>query len=324
MRFSAKTLVLLSVLGLFCLPPHAAAGFKKWVDEDGVVHYGTTIPPQYAGQGHSELNSRGIEVNRTGRAKTAEEIAQEKELQRLRAEQRRELQEQQAQDRILLNMFRSEDDLIMMRDGKIAQVDAQIALKKRQIENLKLNLANWQEAAAARERRGQKLSQSQQENLDTTQRQIESAYATIMQKEETKQRIANTYNRDLARFRQLKAHHADTPVKPAEKDTFTPDVEGVFLCRDAAHCASLWPRAMRYAKEYATTPVQVKGERILATDPPRNVEDISMTVSHISIEGAEKLFLDVQCQDSVRGRDFCDSAAVRSIVSGFRPYLQGP
>ena len=31
----------------------------RWTDEQGVVHYGDNIPPQYASQAHASLDSQG-------------------------------------------------------------------------------------------------------------------------------------------------------------------------------------------------------------------------------------------------------------------------
>src|ERR1700761_9663152 len=49
----------------------------KWVDKDGVTHYGDHVPPEYASQEQHVLNSRGYEINRTEAQKTAEQAAAE-------------------------------------------------------------------------------------------------------------------------------------------------------------------------------------------------------------------------------------------------------
>ena len=47
----------------------------KWVDEKGIVHYGDSIPPQYAKQERSILNRHGVEVGRLDAEKTEAERA---------------------------------------------------------------------------------------------------------------------------------------------------------------------------------------------------------------------------------------------------------
>ena len=123
MKSVFRLLIISSIVFLIALLPAQAGNIKKWVDENGVTHYGTAVPPQYRDRAHSELNEHGIEVKRHERAKTEEEIERDKALAALRAEQQKLLEEQQARDRILLNLYRNEDDLVMARDGKIAQLD---------------------------------------------------------------------------------------------------------------------------------------------------------------------------------------------------------
>src|ERR1700689_419019 len=59
----------------------------KWVDDQGVTHYGDQIPPEYAAQAHGVINNQGIEVEHTDAQKTAEQVAAE-DQKRLDTEQR--------------------------------------------------------------------------------------------------------------------------------------------------------------------------------------------------------------------------------------------
>src|SRR5450631_151978 len=59
----------------------------KWVDKDGVTHYGDHVPPEYATQEQHILNSQGYEIKHLDAQKTADQAAAE-EQKRLDAEQR--------------------------------------------------------------------------------------------------------------------------------------------------------------------------------------------------------------------------------------------
>ena len=50
--------VIMILLG-FALSCGAHATMYKWVDTKGKVHYGDTIPPEYANQGNAQLNDNG-------------------------------------------------------------------------------------------------------------------------------------------------------------------------------------------------------------------------------------------------------------------------
>src|SRR5207302_1728727 len=47
----------------------------RWVDENGVVHYGDHIPPQYAAQDRAVLNAQGVEVRHFDAQKSPEQAA---------------------------------------------------------------------------------------------------------------------------------------------------------------------------------------------------------------------------------------------------------
>lgn len=303
--------------------PLQAAKFKKWVDEEGVVHYGTTVPPQYINKEHTELNQEGIAVEHTGRARTAAEIAQDKEIKRLRAEQQKLLHEQKAEDRMLLNLYRSEDDLILVRDGKLAQLDAQIRVKKQEIERLKQRLSKLQNRAADLERRGRRLDKNTSLDMESTQRQIEDSYAGILQREDQKQKLAQRYNADLARFRQLKKIDKERAVRSGAANQQDVVIDTAVPCNEQ-DCDALWRKATDYARRHATTSVEVAGPRILMTSSPREANDIAITVSRIAADktGGERIFLDVQCATSVTAQAFCRGEKVTNIRRNFRAAVQ--
>lgn len=319
-----RTLPLLIITALLLAASAQAGSIKKWVDENGLVHYGTAVPPRYKDKAHSELNERGIEIRRHDRARTDEEIERDKALAALRAEQQKLLEEQQARDRILLNLYRNEDDLVMARDGKIAQLDGQIRLNHNEIRRLKARLSEFQAAAAAAERSGKPVSRQQQANLDSTQRSIEKAYAVILGKEDEKGDTMERYALDLKRFRQLRRTGARAENADLVKKSDIPDlVDTAVRCTDPARCDRLWRIAVDYARQHATTAVDLEADRILVTAPPRTPRDISITVSRLEDHqnGGQRIFMDVQCTRFTEGREFCRGAEVQAIRNNFRAAL---
>lgn len=320
-----RTSSLVSLVFFCALAPVQAGGIKKWVDDNGLTHYGTTIPPEYTDRAHIELNQRGIEIDRQDRAKTEEEIERDKALQALRAEQQQLKEEQQARDRILLNLYRNEDDLVMARDGKIAQLDAQIQLTHKEIRRLKTRLSEFQAAAAATERSGKQLSTQQKANLDSTQRSIEKSYAIILGKEDEKRDTIERYDYDLDRFRQLRQGGSRAANADVIRQSEIPDlVETAVRCQDEAECTRLWGIAQQYARTHATTPIDLAAERILVTAPPRNIRDVSITVSRLTdfSQGGERIFMDVQCAGFTEAREYCRGPEVAAIREQFRIALQ--
>ena len=116
----------------------AAAGTTyKWVDEQGVVHYGDSIPPQYAEKEHQVLNNQGVEVGRTEAQQTPEEIAAAARAHEL-------LVKQQQHDSFLLTTYTSVKDIEALRDVRLDQLQGQRTAAEQYVENLHSRLVALQ------------------------------------------------------------------------------------------------------------------------------------------------------------------------------------
>ena len=71
--------------------------------------------------------------------------------------------------------------------------------------------------------------------------------------------------------------------------------------------------------------VMLAADRILVTAPPRELRDISITVSRLTDRelGGERIFMDVQCAQFTEGRELCRGPLVGAIRDGFRARLTG-
>lgn len=316
--------ILLPVILLFTANSGAGT-IKCWTDENGKTACGDRVPPTVVQKGYRELNERGIEVRRHERAKTPEELKREQALAKLRAEQKKLLDEQKEHDRILLNLYRNEDDLVMARDGKIAQIDGQIRLNHAEIRRLKSRLSEFQAIAANAERSGGKLTKKQRANLDSTQRSIEQSYAIILSKEDEKHATLQRYNHDLERFRQLRTGGARSAnANRAVASDFNDLVDTAVRCNSNEECTALWAIARTYAIEHATTNVDLDADRILVSAPPRQLKDISITVSRLpeTKRDGERIFMDVQCARFTEGQEFCRSEHVQTVRRNFTAALE--
>src|SRR3979409_2698137 len=72
----------------------------RWTDEQGVVHYGDRIPPQYAQKERTVLNSRGVEVRKLDAQKSPEQAAAE-------ASSQLSVSRQKQHDAFLINNYTS-------------------------------------------------------------------------------------------------------------------------------------------------------------------------------------------------------------------------
>jgi hypothetical protein len=309
---------------LLALPFTASAKLYKWVDDQGNVHFSDKVPPEDAHRERSQLNERGIEVDRIDRAKTKEEVAREQEMERLRAEQQRIIEEQQAADLVLLRTFRSEDDIIMSRDGKLAAVDVLIQVEQSTLKRLKQDLAEMQSSAAAQERQQGSVAKRLQQDIERTRQQIEASYSSILSKERDKQRIREKSDGDLERFRTLKKLTAKQEVQEEAIDSSSL-LENLVSCDDDAACVEVWKQAEAYVHKYAVTRLQLASDTVIMTAAPSRDNEYSLTVSRIRAKegGGSEIFLDLQCRDTAKGFDLCQSEKIQAIRDGFRSAVSG-
>jgi hypothetical protein len=192
------------------VPPLHAGKLYKWVDENGQTRYGDRVPPQYAKKSNETLNKQGVVVESKAAAKTREQLAEEQQLAKLKAEQERKRQEKEHQDRILLDTFTNEDEMILTRDGKIEAIEAVIRVTKSRTEKIKQRLATWKLRAANLERSGKAVPQKLQQNIREARRQIRYNSGYISNRREAQQAIRVKFELDIKRFRTLKMAEAET------------------------------------------------------------------------------------------------------------------
>ena len=231
-------------LTLFLALTTAATADKlyKWVDENGNIYYSDKIPPKANKGAHSLLNEQGVTVENKGAPKTPEQIEEEQELERLRKEKELVIKKQQAKDKVLLKTFRSEDDLILARDGKLRSVDNYIEITKGNIKRFKDKLSIMQGRAAELEKAGKPVSKKFQDDMEAIKRQINQSYASIVSREQTKEDIRTSYQYDIDRFRILKklnSSDGETAEENAEAELNT-----VFRCVDVIQCDEAWEKAV--------------------------------------------------------------------------------
>ena len=118
----------------------ASHGIKCWKNKEGVRECGNIVPPEYAQQGSETKDKFGVTIGTTGRAKTMQELEVERAANREQEVAAEEAKKREAADRVLLDTFTTEDDMILTRDGQVAHLDSQIHLVQSHIEKLQKNL----------------------------------------------------------------------------------------------------------------------------------------------------------------------------------------
>jgi hypothetical protein len=310
---------------LLCLPAVSqAAKLYKWVDDEGQTHYSDKVPPSESRRARTELDKQGVTIDQIDAAKTPEQLRREAEEERLRREQERLAEKQRQADRVLLRTFRTEEDILMTRDGQVQSVDAYIRVTESNIKRLKSTLSEMQQNAAKLELSGQQVSARYKKDIETKRQALKDAYQSIVDREDEKNRIRQSFAQDLQRFRELKQlAQTDNPLLEASQ-SYTDALLNVYHCGSDHRCETPWKRAKAYLKKHSTTPIRMQGENILMTALPAENNDISITMSRITDRksGQTLIFMDLQCKATSMGIAMCKRGErIIRIKEGFQPWV---
>jgi hypothetical protein len=175
----------------------------RWIDDKGEVHYGDSVPAEYAGKEHSLLNGQGVEVGHVDRRKTPAELAQEA--------QAGELARQRAQrDQTLLSTYVSAKDIEALRDERLAQMEGQLQASSSYIESLATRLGALQERAMqfkpySSDANARRMPDELAEELVRTANEARNQRKALEAKRKEQADMRVQFEADIQRFRELTA-----------------------------------------------------------------------------------------------------------------------
>ena len=185
----------------------AAEGRKlyKWVDEQGVTHYGDHIPPEYAAQEQHIVNKQGVEVERVEAQKTPEQIEAEEQ-------KKRAAEDAQARDRNLLNTYVSVQEIERLRDQRLALLSDQIKVTSQFLEILngrlkKLRTQSMRYKPYSNDPQAGPMPDQLAEDLVHVGNDIRTQEQNLRQKRSEETKMRGQFESDISRFKELKGIH---------------------------------------------------------------------------------------------------------------------
>jgi hypothetical protein len=186
-------------------PPGNGRLMYKWVDAQGVTHYGDHIPPEYAAQEQHVMNSQGVEVQRLDAQKTPEQVAAE-ELKKLQAEQR------EGQDKNLLSTYVSVQEIERLRDQRLTLVADQIKVTSQFLEVLngrlkKLHATSMMYRPYSADPKAPPMPDQFAEDLVLVGKDLRTQQQNLQQKRSEEAAMSKQFANDIERFKELKGIH---------------------------------------------------------------------------------------------------------------------
>jgi len=184
-----------------------ASGRKlyKWVDEQGVTHFGDQIPPEYAAKEKSVVNSQGVEIYRLEAEKTPEQVAAE--TQQLAA-----AEALRARDQNLLNTYVSVQEIERLRDQRLALVSDQIRVTGQFLDVLNGRLRTLEKASLrykpySDDPRALPMPDEVARDLVRMGNDIRTQEQNLSEKRSEEAGMRTQFESDIDRFKQLKGIH---------------------------------------------------------------------------------------------------------------------
>lgn len=205
MRILLTTVVFLTLVPLVAPAAERTQRMYRWVDREGIVHFGDTVPVEYMDLERHIVNEFGITLDILRAKLTEEEIAEEKRQQDLdikRAVQAR-------QDQALLSTYLSVDEIELHRDRRVELFKAQTRVTELYLSNLKRRLESLHKEASRYQPYSDNPDAAQVDpelvvDITTTKDTIERHQANLERFYDDAQNVVARFAGDINRFKTLK------------------------------------------------------------------------------------------------------------------------
>lgn len=195
-----RVLLWMMIFGL-ALPAQAA--MYKWVDGQGHIHYGDTLPQQATGRANVELDKQGLTIKKNAGALTPEQ-RQLRADELLRQQQEQLVKtEQKQRDTALLNTYSSPAEIDLARDRNLEQAKATIKGSQTRLIQLRTQQAQLGQQIAVATRNQRPVPAHLAAANDAKAREIAQLERAIAQKNKEIAGIQSRFDADKARFIEL-------------------------------------------------------------------------------------------------------------------------
>lgn len=177
----------------------------KWVDENGLTHYGDSIPARFAELPKEVLNEHGVTVRNLEGKKSPEQI----EAERIANEQLMVKELRKRADQALLATYLTVDEILMHRDRRVELFQARSRVTELYLTNLERRLVSLRNEAAlfrpySDNSDAPMIGEELAEELQRTKTKIANHERNLKKFKADEQQIVARFAGDISRFKLLK------------------------------------------------------------------------------------------------------------------------
>lgn len=192
----------------------------KWVDEQGVTHFGDAIPAQYADREKAVLNSQGVQVGTIAGRLAPEEAAREAAARAAEEGARASALRDRERDQHLLATYLTVEEIEGLRDRRVEILDGQARITQQYLEHLReherqllVQLQRYKPYAALAT--AGPMPDRVAEDMVRTESDIINQQRNLDGKRQESLSMKEQFDSDIARFRQLKKGETDAGRAPS-------------------------------------------------------------------------------------------------------------
>ena len=183
---------------LISLP--AQAKLYKWVDSQGITHYGETIPAEYADRNRTEIDKAGRILKRTDIATPAERQTQAAQEAKNKAAADAD-RAQKLHDKSLLNTYSNVKEIELSRQRNTQQVDIRIESTTKQLAEANRILLEAQKKITPATK--QAIDTDTQDDVREAQTVVNNLTSKLDEFKQEKARLESRFATDLLRYKEL-------------------------------------------------------------------------------------------------------------------------
>ena len=208
----AVAVLSLLVIGVTYAGNSSTTKMYKWVDKDGVTHYGSSVPPEYANQQSEQLNSQGEVIKTQDAEKTPAQLAASVQAQHQADLQAKAAADAKAHDQVLLDTYTSVAEVERDRDSKLSAIDAKLTVLNGSISSTENTLAEYQDRANEATKTNKPVTPKLQKQIDDTKQQLIENQQELLKQQQYRQQTQDQFTKDIERYKELTGQ---VPVPPS-------------------------------------------------------------------------------------------------------------
>lgn len=189
---------------ILLLAPAADAALYKWVDDEGVTRYTTTLPPESAQHERKVITKQGRTLKTYSGARTSEQKAEDERRQAEQERKARAVIAAKKRDRALQVSYHTIADIEAKRENKFHALDNQIKTLEKGFNKSQKEYSGLVATAIQQERSGKMPSETLKAEYRSAKREFDDYETRLAKIRQDRINLSQAFDDDIQRFKELK------------------------------------------------------------------------------------------------------------------------